>query len=174
MSERVKLSGREYAQIQIMFAALSALQETEKCLAKRCEIAGIGDRLPSIIKEYESVLIDLLKTVPETKLAHLRKELDNTKIYVKVEPPGGAQTMSRETWSYVKTKALNHLISCCIDYNCLLCDKTKAEAKKCPHMAAIQGCLPHAIGVDHKDSCPLAGAALELDTSVDLYGGDDL
>ena len=172
MSERIYLSGREYAQVQILFAALSALQETQKCLAKRCEIAGLTERLNSLVTETESFLIDLLKTVPEKKLYHIKKELDNTRIYVKVEPPGGVSTRTSGGFSYVPTPALNHLIQCCMDYNCMLCDKSKVEAKKCPHLAAIRDVLPHSLGVDHQESCPLAGAAVELNTDIDLFEGE--
>ena len=147
------LRGREYAALQSLFAAVSHYQELFPVLKDRCrEVPGLWRDMRLVDVKTQKILEGVLSTVPREKLRHIMADCKNVKLYIKIEPPGAVPTVTMG-FSYVPTKTLNELLCYVCEHECLMCDKTPVEARKCPVRAMIDKALPHEIPNEDNDRC---------------------
>lgn len=161
--ERKYLTGREYAALLSMFAQVSHYMVLLPTLEKRAKmIPGVWESLTEAQRLTDDALNKIPKTIPENKLRHVLADVQNAKIYVKIEPPGCVPSVDMTGFSYVPTKALNDLLMYVMDHECLLCDKTPGEAKKCPVREMFDAALPHEVVAKDTNMCRYSDMSLGL------------
>ena len=149
-----KLSGREYSAILSLFSAVSHYTELYPMLRKRAEMVPGTTELMEQVSEGTSEVIDrILGTVPPEKLRQLQADIKHVKLYIKVEPPGCVPTIDMTSYSYVPTKALNALLAHVMENECLVCDKTPEEARKCEYRRLIEKTLVHEVDAVDTEHC---------------------
>ena len=158
--DRTALTGREYAALQTLFATVSVFDAGVDNVRARCERAGCWDKIQAIRQLSNECLDAMLKTVPERKLEHIRADLKNVRIYIKTEPPGLSTPCT--AYSYTPTAALNDLLNHVCQTECVICDKTAAEAKKCPYRQMIDNALPHEVDNPDREHCKYSDMVLGL------------
>ena len=164
MQKTKPLSGREYAAVQSLFAAISHTQELLPMLEARAKmVPGLWRDLCMIRKVSGTALDRILLTVPPEKLRHISADVRNTQLYIKVEPPG-LHSMSVEGFSYIPTKTLNQLLCYVCEHECMMCDKTPVEARKCAIRQMIDDSLPHEVNVQDAEHCRYSDMAIGLIT----------
>lgn len=164
MEQRTPLSGREYAAVQSLFAAVSTFKETVGFLEKRARAAGDGTwrDLCMLGAKTDRIMESILRTVPEPKLRQVLKEIQNVKLYIRVEPPG-LKSMPDKTFSYVPTEALNDILAMVTEYNCMTCDRTATEARHCEVRKALNDILPHDLPGKDGEYCRMSGVVLGIE-----------
>ena len=171
--ERTPLSGREYAALQAYFCVVSTLTETIAPLEKRIKSARPGTwrdyRMMQTVSE--KVLDNVLETVPADKLAHISQDIRHTKLYIRIEPEWAAPTMKTGGFSYTPTDALNNLLNYLMEHECLMCDKSAKESRKCPHRKLIEKSLPHTVPGNDSEDCKYAGIAIGLEDGREEIDG---
>ena len=159
------VSGREYAALQSLFAVISTITVSEPILEKRLRRLGGGVwrdfRLLAV--KADRVMHALLSTVPVNKLQQIERNFSMTRVYIKTEAPG-IKTVDDTSYVYVPARALDYVLNIMIENNCLLCDKTEIEGRKCEHRRALEECLPHQVRVARgSEKCMYADLSLGLD-----------
>lgn len=142
------VSGREYSAMQSIFAMISTIQVAEPILEKRLRRLGGGvwrDYRMLTVK-LDRVMRALLSSVPANKLMQINRNFSMTRVYIKTEAPG-IKTVDDTSYVYVPARALDWVLNEMISANCILCDKTEVEGRKCPHRKALEECLPHQVNV---------------------------
>ena len=159
------VSGKEYAAMQSIFAMISTIQVAEPILEKRLRRLGGGvwrDWRMLMVK-LDRVMRALLSTVPVNKLQQINRNFGMTRVYIKTEAPG-IKTMDDTSYVYVPARALDYVLNIMIENNCLLCDKSEIEGRKCEHRRALEECLPHQVRVARgSEKCMYADLSLGLD-----------
>lgn len=157
------LSGKEYAALQSLFAAMSHLQELLPILETRAKM------LPNLWRDLKCVsaltsksLDRILLTVPPEKLRHIMADIRNVQLYIRVEPPG-MHSFSTEGFSYTPTKTLNSLLGYVCDHECMMCDKTPVESRKCEIRQMIDAALPHEVKAKDAEHCKYSDMVLGFD-----------
>lgn len=165
--ERRNLSGNEYAALQALFCVISTFAETSPRLEKRAKKArpGTWRDIRMIQSAAARVLDNLLETIPPEKLAHVRADIQHTKLYIRIEPDWAAPTVSTKGFSYTPTQTLNDLLNYLVGNECMFCTKSAKEARKCIHRKTIEDALPHSVPGGDNAECKFAGIALGLDDS---------
>lgn len=159
------VSGREYSALQSLFALISTFEVAAPILEKRAKHLGGGvwRDLQMIRAKSDKVMRALLTTIPVNKLMQINRNFSMTRVYIKTEAPGIA-TKDDTNFVYVPAKALDYVLNEMIANNCILCDKTEVEGRKCPHRQALEDCLPHEIRVARgSETCKFADLILGLD-----------
>ena len=160
------LSGKEYAALQSLFAALSSLSVTTPTLEKRARtVPGAWRDLRMMQTKCDTVMQRLLTTVPVNKLRHIRADIEHARVYVKVEAPG-LNSMSTEGFSYVPTDTVNALLAYVCEHDCMLCDNTPEQARTCETRKMIEKALPHEIDAADGAHCKFSDISLGLDTEA--------
>lgn len=163
---RKPLRGREYAALQSLFAAISHFQELYPALEERAKtVPGLWRDMRMIDTKSQRILEGLLQTVPEDKLRHVLADCKNIRLYIKVEPPGSVPTVTMG-FSYVPTPTLNALLCYVLEHECLMCDKSPVEARKCPVRAMIDKALPHEIPYRDGERCKYSDFAIGVEEEV--------
>lgn len=166
MAERIKMRGKEYAALQTLFALNSAYQVTIGDLEARAKmVPGTWRDMKLIANKVESVQNAILQTVPVEKLMAIRQELNMVHVYTRVEAPG-IRTIPKQNLSVVPTPALNELLNYLVNAECLTCDKTAVESRKCPWRQIIEAALPHEVGGEEGEHCKYSDMVLGLDMEV--------
>lgn len=164
--ERIKLRGKEYAALQTLFALNSAYQIAAGDLEARAKMTpGTWRDMKLIASKIESVQNAILQTVPAEKLVAIRKELAMVHVYTRIEAPG-IRTIPKERLSVVPTPALNELLNYLVNAECLTCDKSAAESRKCPWRKIVEDALPHEVGGEEGEHCKYSDMVLGLDMEV--------
>lgn len=158
--DRVPLSGREYSALQTLFAIVSGFTAGLDFLQKRSETAGCWDDLQRVGELSQECLDKILLTVPNQKLDHIRRNLANIRLHIKVEPPG--LSTKTDEYSYVPLTALNDLLNHLCQTECSLCDKTAVEARKCPYRKIIDDAIPHEVEGKDREHCKYSDLVLGL------------
>lgn len=150
---RYPLSTREYTALRLLFAAVHAFSDTE--LKERCGlIPGAWRDMRCVHTLSDKLLTNLLDTIPAKKLLALKRELQNTYCEIKIK---GASNTTENDCVYVSHQAIVRLIDRAMQMECIFCEKTCAECKKCALFQDIAACFPYEI-TDSSDSlCPFAG-----------------
>ena len=162
MTERKPLSGREYAALQSLFAAVSHLQVLLPVLEKRAKmIPNCWRDMRLVCTLVDKITNEIVTTVPYEKLRHVSADIRHVKLYVKVEPPG-LKSMDTEGFSYTPTKTLNNLLGYVCEHECMMCDKTPTEARKYPVRHMIDSALPHEVNTRDGEHCRYSDMAIGL------------
>ena len=163
MGERTRVSGHEYSALQTWFACMTMVEECGKILGARAKNAAPGTfrDIRMLPGKMQGVMDNLLRTVDEKKLAQIMQDLRHVRMYVRVEAPG-IRTLPDRQFSYLDTRVLNDLLNYLIQSECLTCDKTPAEARKCPHRKLIEDALPHEIDARDTDHCKYSDLVLGI------------
>lgn len=166
--ERTPLSGREYAALQTLFALRSAMEVTTPILEGRAKRADVTEELHKLGELSDIVTRQFLRTVPLNKLQQVMKNLSMVKIYIKVEAPG-IPTEDGTHYVYVPATSLDYLLNLVMEMECMMCDKTEIEGRKCPNRKAMEDCLPHAVKVARgSDKCRYADLSIGLDDVMEV------
>lgn len=149
---RYPLSIREYTALRTLFGAVNALDS--ETLKERCKLFSGGWRdLRCAYSLCKKVMENLLCTIPTQKLLSMRRELTHTICEVKIKPP----TSSVEDTVMVSRRALIDLINRAIYMDCMLCEKTAKECKRCQLYKDINACFPYELLDPQDELCPFAG-----------------
>lgn len=156
MSERKPLRKREWLDLQDLIGAVEALDAAQ----------GLIDRAPTIRAARDTAaqaFDEACRTIPTDRLVRIKQDLKHTRIYTKVEAPG-ITTVDTTQYRYVEAWALNRLIARVVDTECLMCDKSAADGKKCPLREVMEAVLPHELEYTAPDGCcKWSGLALGLE-----------
>lgn len=162
MAETMPLSGREYAALQTLFATVSSLGELLPILEKRAKMVPNLYRDLRLMEAKATTALDaILRTIPADKLRHVATDVQNVQLYIKVQPPGLRK--QNPGFSYTPTATLNELLSYVCEHECLLCDKTPTEARKCEVRRMIEGALPHEVEARDGDKCKYSDMVLGIE-----------
>lgn len=154
MTETKYLSGREYAALLSLFAAISHHAELFPVLKKRAQmVPGLWEKMETVETATSELLDGLLSTIPGDKLKHIKTDISHVKLYIKVEPPGCVPSVDMRGMSYVPTKALNELMCYVMEHECMLCDKTPVESRCCPVRSMFDNALPHEVAALDTEHC---------------------
>lgn len=100
----------------------------------------------------------LLTTVPTKKLIAIDREVRSVRIQLKIGPD--AAPRSNDQVIYVNESAFLALLDQIVAMNCMLCDKTGKDVKRCPWLQLIDDCLPYSPDPDQDPAdgtCQIAG-----------------
>ena len=160
----IPLTEKEYYAIREYFGFVSAIQKYGSILKRRAEKTDrTWELIERISRDAETVLHNLLITIPVAKLQLIRRELPNIRVTVETIPEHGRRKKSDE-YAYVPTKDLETLIQKTIDWNCFACEKTGREIEQCPIRKAVEAVYPFRLPGDSTKSCKFSGLNLEEDT----------
>lgn len=152
---RYALSMREYESLRALFAALTGLNCD--ALRSRCDlIPGAWDAIEQAKKDLFTVMEKLMATVPYKKLKSIQHELTHTICRVEVKGPAGAVTPD---YVYLPRQAFVDILQRAIQLDCLLCDKSIGECKRCSLYKDIDACFPYLLEEPTDKLCPFAGVS---------------
>lgn len=150
--ERKPLRRREYIGVQDLIGGVECIHEAMAALSERATETGAMDTLlkahDTAVEAYEQILA----SIPADKLVRIRKDLDNTRVYVKVEAPG-IKTMDSKLWRYVPAEVLNRLVDYVAKSECFFCDKSKEDGRKCQIRQMMEDAMPHELEYKSPDGC---------------------
>lgn len=107
-----------------------------------------------IAKKSEDLMKKMMFTIPSKKLMTMQKDLTHMVCEVRIAYDY-AKRDERE-FTYCPTEAIDRLVKRVLEWECLSCDKSAKEAKKCPIFKDIDACYPWELQ-PNGDMCPLAG-----------------
>lgn len=163
--ERTPLSSREYYSIREIFGIVSSYEKAMGWLEKRAKkLPGVWRDMNMISAKAQRVVAAMLSTVPAEKLKLIEKELDNTEVSVDVVRRGLPQPKT-DAFTYVPQEPLETLISGIVEHECVFCEKSKREAKKCPWCKAIEATYPYELPELNKEHCRFSGFVIEHEGS---------
>lgn len=152
---RYPLSMREYETIRMMFAAVSAL-DCDPIHERSDLIPGLWDKIKTLRDEMMQATEELLKTVPAKKLMAMQHELHYTVCKIETKPP--SKEAGRD-YIYVPRKAYVELLQRAIQLDCVICDKSIQDCKKCKLYRNIDACFPYLLEEPTDKLCPFAGVS---------------
>lgn len=154
--ERIPLTNKEYYTLRELFGIVNTFDKCANDLRARCKLIPGGWRdLRLIITKAEKLMTDILHTVPLKKLESMRKEFDHTVCEVRVTRDFTGKA-KEEGFAYVPDRALERVVHRLIGYECLCCDKSAKEGKRCKLFKDIEALYPWPMP-PRSDRCPLAG-----------------
>ena len=127
--KEIPLGSRESYAIRNFFGFIHGFRSEAPKLKFRLESAGRWEMTQECLAKSELILKDILPTIPLNKRKLMLKDLDNTTVEIKVVKDFTGQ--KKDEFVYVKAKALDRMVNRVINDNCLFCDKTAKESKKC-------------------------------------------
>lgn len=158
--DRVPLSNREYHALRGVFGMVNNFNVLAPAIEARCKSTGDGWRILRQIQGLsEKLMAKLLLTVPVNKLKLMQKDLQYTVCEIKLK----YDVVKREETEYVCVPAaeLDRIVSRLMNYECLICDHSAKDAKKCKLYMDITATYPWEFeSIDGK--CPLAGFLNEV------------
>ena len=157
---RFHFSEREYYATRELFGIVSTFNKCSGELERRVrEIPGGWRDFRLIQTLSEKLLIGILRTVPQKKLAAIKRELDNTEVLVNVRrdvsPPSREET---DGFTYVSQRALERITQRVVDFECLFCQKKGVDAKRCLLRRDIEATYNFEYDCPAKQGCPFQGA----------------
>ncbi len=165
--ERTPLSGRQYRHLQMLFAFGVEMKLAAQALEKRAEQAGCSEELKQLVELSETLFRQIMRTVPDNKVAQVMKNLSMTRFYVRCEAPG--QQQPNPNYVYVPAQALDDVLNTVMEDRCMMCDKSEVEGRRCEIRAAMEGCLPHAVTVARgSDKCKFADIEIGFDHVLEV------
>ena len=157
-AERVPLTGREYYALRALMGIVSTFETEDVSLEKRLKSIRGGWRDIKLIEKLSSKLLDLiLTTVPQKKLEQIRLEISHTRVEISVVRDVAGRY--KPNFTYVPNEALEWLEEQVIDMNCMLCDKTDKESKRCPIRRNIEALYMY--DFPERKGCPIAQLNIE-------------
>lgn len=153
---RYPLSTREYEALRTLFGGMNALNTD--ALHDRLEL--IGDHAEEDIRTAVGMMRDvcdrLMGTIPVNKLAIIRRELRDTICELRIRP---VVADKRNGCVYIDQEAVARLANRAIHMDCMLCEKTIKEGKKCPLYRDLNACFPYELDEPGDTHCPFAGVS---------------
>lgn len=147
---RMPLNGRECLALQYMAYLVNNLQEADEHLRKRMRVMGIYWRFKGLAKQADNLYRKLRSTLPVDKEIQFQGMLNMQKLYIvtkrgAVDPTGDFTVVPRTALLGILTTASKE---------CLLCDGTNEDRRKCPYRRAIKDlCLPDLSHVEDNGVC---------------------
>lgn len=154
--ERKPLSKDEYYALLELFGAVNAFNNCASNLERRCKgiPAGQADML-LLISTAERLMENLLATIPVRKLQAIKKDLHFSRCELKITPDYTGES-KKDGYAYVPDKALSNVVERLVNWECMLCDKSKAKSKQCKILKEIAALYPWELP-SKNDGCPLQG-----------------
>lgn len=167
---RTRMNYAEYTAFLELGALVGTIEGLSKRLEKRLRAVPGGWRDARMLDSVTaSLLTRLCETIPLEKLLAIRKELDHTQVIIRTRPDYAAQ--SRDSVTYVNEEALDRLVQRVMDFECHMCDRSRAEAKRCQVRKDIEGIYHFGLNVGKADdACPLMGMSLVREKEEDTDG----
>lgn len=162
---RIPLTKREYYALREVFGIVNAFDRCAHDLKTRCQQIPNGWRdLRLICSKAEKLMGDLLKTVPVEKLRSMKAELGQITCEVKCVKDFTGR-LKAEGFSYVPDDALSRVVARLIGDECLVCDKSAKQGKRCPISKDIEALYPWPMP-PRGDRCPLAGLSAGVEEDL--------
>ena len=162
---RIPLTNREYYALREVFGIVNAFDKCSRDLKNRCQqIPGGWRDLRLICTKAEKLMGDLLHTVPYEKLRTMKAELGQITCEVKCVKDYTGR-LKNEGFSYVPDEALSRVVARLIGYECLICEKSAKQGKRCPIFKDISDLYPWPMP-PRGDRCPLAGLSAGLEEDL--------
>lgn len=108
-----------------------------------------------LISTAERLMGNLLSTIPLKKLNAIKKDLRFSRCELKITPDYTGES-KKEGYAYVPDKALSNVVERLVNWECMLCDKSKAKSKQCKILKDIEALYPWEIP-SKNGGCPLQG-----------------
>ncbi len=160
---RYPMSLREYETMRYLYGVIDALAR-ENFLEERLKLVPGGWRDFKMMQAKAKTLFDrLLTTIPFKKLLSMRAELTHTECHVSLN-----RAAKENGLSLVETEKLWKLVEKCAGMDCVFCEKSAAEGRKCEIFNVCMDCLNYEFkGI--KGACPFAGSGeLRRDDEFDI------
>lgn len=127
--ERIPMRSYETDAIQYLLGSYQEIKSASEVLRKRLGIIGEKQTLVGIADKLGGVISELLKTVPANKLETLKANLQNLKLFIKIEKPVTGR--NSVTHSYVETALLTNVLKDFQSERCSMCMGTGCDQKAC-------------------------------------------
>lgn len=129
-NERPPLSYREYRALRQLFGIVDIWDEQGSELKKRLKLIPGGWRDARLIMAVSKrLLTKVCETIPQKKLAMIRKELDSTTCEITVK--NTISPTKKEAFTYVEEETLERVTSLAMEMNCMFCEKCGKDARNC-------------------------------------------
>ena len=162
-----KLSGKEYGALQSLMAMVSYMEALLPFLERRAKtVPGVWRDLMLIRKKCATCMDSLLVTIPPEKLQHIRADIEHTKIYVMVEAPGLSSKKMSDNFAYLPVRTLNQLLGYVCEHECMMCDKTPTQARKCHVRKKIDDALPHEVNAQDGEHCKYSDMTIGMEVTA--------
>lgn len=152
---KVPLKSYEWIGLKCIWAAQSVLECDNDKLEERLKAMvpnGWRD-LRMITLRLRKILDQLVDTIPTNKLYSIKSEMLNTEMRILSRgPSNGVQNIV-----HLSTTEMKDLINLLINRECMLCDKTADQGKRCPIFKAITNCMHYELDESTSGSCQLCG-----------------
>lgn len=157
--ERTSLSGQEYYALRALMGVVSTFAVETRTLEKRLRKIKMGWCRAKLIEAVaDKLLVELLKTVPPKKIAQIRQEIEHTRVEVSVTRDFTGN--HKQTFTYVPNDALEWLEDKVVDMECMMCEKTSKESKRCQVRRNIEALYMYDFP-DRGEVCPIAHMNIE-------------
>jgi len=164
---RWHMSYQEYLAYQELCALVGTIGNLSKKLEKRLRAVPGGWRDARMLDAVSASLVArLCDTIPAEKLLAIRREIEHTQVYIRTRPDYGAK--SKDDVTYVSEEALDRLVQRVMDFHCHMCDKSRADAKRCQVRKDIEDMYHFGLSVRDTDTCPLMGMSLVREEEKDV------
>lgn len=154
------LGSREYYALRNLFGFIHGFTMEAPKLKHRLESIDRWDMALETLAKAEMILEDLLPTVPLNKRKMMLKDLEHTTVEVKIVQDFTGQ--KKKEFVYVPADALDRMVNRVINDNCLFCDKTAKQSKKCPIRMDADELYPWELP-PNGELCPMAGMMMSED-----------
>lgn len=155
--KEIPLGNKEYYALRNFFGFIHGFRAEAAKLNFRLNTIGRWDMAMEILAKAEMILQDMLPTIPLNKRKMMLKDLEHTTVEVKIVRDFTQQ--EKPEYVYVNAKALDRMVMRVINENCVFCDKTARESKKCPIRMDADEIYPWELR-PQADLCPLAGTMI--------------
>lgn len=148
------LSAKEHLALRNLYGAVNALLLKQDDLKERLKMLGLLEEFQQVSDSYCKILASILNTVPLKKQNMIRREMDNTFLYVSI---GRTVLPAGDKGCYLDSDVLMNLINMCLKDHCFVCQKSYKEGTRhCPVFKAISDCYAYEFD-QTDDCCPLQG-----------------
>ena len=136
---KMPLNGKEALQLQYLAYLVNTMKEGLDIFEKRTRVMGLFWRFKGLAKQADNLYKAIRKTLPEDVEQRFVGTLNLQKLYIVTR--GGATDPTGD-FTVVPRKALLGILTTA-SKECLLCDGSHEDRRKCPYRRAIKGlCLP--------------------------------
>ena len=133
------LTGRETLYLQYLAYLVNTFKEGERPFEKRLRLMGDFWRFKGLAKQAENLYMKLRRTLPMAVENRFVGLLNMQKLYIVTK--GGATDPTGDLTVVPRTALLGILTTA--SKECLICDGTPEDRRKCPYRKAIKDlCLP--------------------------------
>lgn len=154
--DRTPLSKDEYYALLELFGIVNSFSNCASSLKHRCKHIPNGWRdMRLLLSLSERLMGKFLGTIPLKKLKAIQKDLHFSRCELKITPDYTGES-KKEGYAYVPDTALSNVVERLVNWECMLCDKSKGKAKQCRVLKDIQALYPWDFS-EKPDGCALQG-----------------